>query len=103
MSMSNGLKGVSAQRAGARLNWLRGNVAGYFRLFRRKPRRMVTPRWRRPFHLAAAALVVTATVLATMIAADAPAVAVAQRMPEWLIEGFDRLTDFGKSFWFLVP
>jgi membrane-associated phospholipid phosphatase len=103
VSISNGLKRVSAQRAGARFSWLRANVAGYFRLVRRKPRRMVTPRWRRPFQLAAAVLITTAAVVATMIMVDAPAVAAAQRMPEWLIEDFDHLTDFGKSFWFLVP
>ena len=27
----------------------------------------------------------------------------AQRVPEWLIEVFDEVTDFGKSVWFLVP
>jgi membrane-associated phospholipid phosphatase len=103
VSLSGGLKRIPPQRVGARLNLLRANVVEYFRLFQRKPRRMVTPCWRRPFRLGAAALLVTTIVVATMIVVDSPAVALAQRMPEWLIEDFDRLTDFGKSPWFLVP
>jgi len=38
-----------------------------------------------------------------MIVVDTPSVAVAQRVPEWLIEAFDQVTDFGKSVWFVVP
>ena len=38
-----------------------------------------------------------------MTALDAPAITAARRVPEWLILTFDYVTDFGKSFWFLVP
>jgi len=64
---------------------------------------MVTPRWRRPLYLGSGALVVIAIVAAMMMAVDAPAVGLVARVPEWLIEKFDQVTDFGKSPWFLVP
>jgi len=103
VTLSGGLKHVPAQQLGARLTRLRGNLAGYLSLFQRKPRRMVTPAWRRPFHVGVIALVAVAAIAAVMITLDASAVALAQHLPEWLIEDFDRLTDFGKSPWFLVP
>ena len=103
MSLSGGVKRVPAQRLGARLSFLRSNAAGYFRLFQRKPRWTVTPRWRCLPRLAVAALLGVVVVVATMIVIDVPAVGLAQRLPEWVIEDFDRLTDFGKSPWFLVP
>jgi undecaprenyl-diphosphatase len=103
VSLSGGVSPVLAQRLAARLSLLRANVAEYFRLLQRKPRRLVTPRWRRPLRLGTAALIAVAAVVATMIMVDASAVGFAQRLPEWLIEDFDQLTDFGKSPWFLVP
>ena len=36
----------------------------------------------------------------TMIALDAWAIREAQRLPVWLTNVFDELTDFGKSGWF---
>jgi membrane-associated phospholipid phosphatase len=103
VSARGGLEPVAADRGAARLHWLRANVAQYFSLFKRKPTLASTPAWRRPLRLRIGAVAVTVIVAATMIAVDAPAVAVAQRMPEWLIEAFDQVTDFGKSVWFLVP
>jgi undecaprenyl-diphosphatase len=103
MSLSGGVSPVPAQRLAARLSLLRANVAEYFRLLQRKPRRLVTPRWRRPLRLGSAALIAVAAVVTCMIMLDSPAVGLAQRLPEWLIEDFDQLTDYGKSPWFLVP
>ena len=82
---------------------LRANVAGYFALFGRKPRFTATPAWRTPDRFGVGAVVVVAAIAVTMVAVDARAIQVAQRVPPWLIEIFDQVTDFGKSGWFLVP
>jgi membrane-associated phospholipid phosphatase len=111
VSVSGGLKPVAADCGLARLRWARANVAQYFSLVLRKPRSAagpadrpaVTPMWRSPRRLGIGAGVVGVIVAAVMIVIDAPSVAVAQRMPEWLITAFDQVTDFGKSVWFLVP
>jgi membrane-associated phospholipid phosphatase len=97
------VKQVAADSATARLQWLRANAARYFALFGRQPRSVVRPAWRRPLRLGAGAALVIVIVAATMMVVDAPGVGVAQRVPEWLITAFDRVTDFGKSVWILVP
>jgi undecaprenyl-diphosphatase len=38
-----------------------------------------------------------------MMIVDAPSISVVQRLPQWLVASFDRITDFGRSVWFLVP
>jgi membrane-associated phospholipid phosphatase len=101
--MSNRLKQVSAHGRGAWLQSVWRNVDWYFALFRRKPRFAAVPRWRTPHRLGVGTAIVIAVVVTTMIAVDAPAVTWAQRVPEWLIRLFDHVTDFGKSFWLLVP
>ena len=95
--------GVKQGRPAAWLQRLHANVAGYFALFGRKPRFAATPAWRTPRRLGVGAVAVIAAIAVTMIAVDARAIAVAQRLPERLIEMFDQVTHFGKSFWFLVP
>ena len=101
MTLSGPLANVSAKDT--RLQWARANVARAFAFFGRKRRSTATPLWRRPLRLGVAVLAVIAVVALTMIAADAWAVGAAQRVPEPLIELFDRVTDLGKSFWFLAP
>jgi membrane-associated phospholipid phosphatase len=101
VSVSGPLENVPAD--GTRLQWARANVARSFAFFGRKPRSTVTPRWRRPLRLGVAALAMIAVIAATMSVADAWAVAAGQRVPERLIVLFDRVTDFGKSVWLLVP
>ena len=39
----------------------------------------------------------------TMMMVDAASIDAVGRLPLWLIATFDRLTDFGKSIWFLAP
>jgi membrane-associated phospholipid phosphatase len=51
----------------------------------------------------ARAAVAVALVLATMVLIDGWAVNAARGLPAWLAHGFDFLTDFGKSEWFLIP
>lgn len=101
MSLSGPLANVSVD--GTRLQWACANVVRAFAFFGRKRRSGATPRWRTPLRLGIAAAAGIAVIALTMIAADAWAVGVAQRVPEAVIELFDRITDLGKSFWFLVP
>jgi membrane-associated phospholipid phosphatase len=104
VSVSDRLKQVPAGRgSGAWPQWVRGNAARYFALFRRKPRASAMPMWRTPYRVGLAAIVVVAVTAETMIAVDAWAVTLVRRMPEWLITTFDHLTDLGKSVWLLVP
>jgi membrane-associated phospholipid phosphatase len=103
VSVSGGLKPAAADCRLARLCWARANVAQYLALFRRKPRPAAAPTWRAPLRLGIGAVVAGVIIAAVMIVIDAPAVAVAQRLPERLITAFDQVTDFGKSVWFLVP
>jgi undecaprenyl-diphosphatase len=103
MSMSNRLKQVSAYGCGAWLQAARRNVDWYLALFRRKPRFAAVPRWRTPHRLRVGAAIVVAVVVTAMFVVDAWAVTWAQRLPESLIRLFDHITDFGKSFWLLVP
>ena len=90
MSMNGRLK--QAAHPAAPLQWVRANVVGYFALFRRKPRFEATPAWRTPRRLAVGTVVVIAVIAATMIAVDARAVGVVQRLPAPLIEMFDQVT-----------
>jgi membrane-associated phospholipid phosphatase len=103
MSLGNPLRQVSATGAAARLYWLRANIAWSLALFARPPKSTVTPKWRAPLRLAVGTLAGVVIVAATMIALDAPAVTAARQAPAWLIEFFDHITGYGKSFWFLVP
>jgi membrane-associated phospholipid phosphatase len=103
VSVSGKLEPAAAGRGTVRLQRVRTNAARYFALLGRKPRSAATPIWRNPLRLGGGALAVVAAIAATMIVADTWAIGVAQRVPEWLIEIFDQVTDFGKSVWFLVP
>ena len=103
MSVSGKLEPAAAGRGTVWLQRVRTNAARYFALLARMPRSAATPIWRTPLRLGGGALAVVAAITATMIVADTWAIGVAQRVPEWLIEIFDQVTDFGKSVWFLVP
>jgi undecaprenyl-diphosphatase len=88
---------------GTRLQWMRANAERYIALFRRKPRTIAIPPWRAPLRFGVGAVVVVAVIAATMVWVDARAVSAARHLPEWLILIFDHITEFGKSFWLLVP
>jgi undecaprenyl-diphosphatase len=102
VSVSGGLKQAAAGGS-ARLQWMRANAASYFAVLGRPRRFAATPIWRTPSRLGVGALAAVAVIAATMIVVDAWSVGVAQRVPEWLIEALDQITDFGKSVWFVVP
>jgi undecaprenyl-diphosphatase len=83
-----------------RLRFMRENVLAYLALFKRKPRPLaITPR----VHLAIWLVVATVSLGCTMRFVDAWAVGVAQGLPTWLIGVLDRITDFGRLTWILVP
>jgi membrane-associated phospholipid phosphatase len=103
VSESGAIKPAAMARVPAWPRWARANVAQYFGLFGRRPRAFSTPAWRRPPRLVIGAVVTLVVTAATMIWVDRPAIWVAQRVPEPLIDAFDQLTDFGKSVRFLVP
>jgi membrane-associated phospholipid phosphatase len=103
VSVSGRFRQLQAERVGTRLQWMRANVERYIALFRRKPRTTAIPLWRAPLRFGVGAGVVVAVIAATMIAVDAWAATSARHLPEWLILTFDHITEFGKSFWLLVP
>src|SRR5262249_37726427 len=78
-------------------------ISRWLSLFARKPRFAAAPAWRSRLRLGLGALVVIATLAATMIMVDARAIAAVRQLPEWLVAPFDQVTDFGKSVWLLVP
>jgi hypothetical protein len=104
MSASDGLKQSPVQGERAilsRLKYLRGNVAGYFKLFARKPQPAL--KTSAPFRLGAGTLGAAAVIVITMMMIDAPSIDGVAHLPHWLIATFDRLTDLGISVWFLAP
>ena len=98
--MNDRLKHAAAE---PRAQWMRANAAQYFAYFQREPRFAAKVVWRQSLRLGIGTAIFLAIIAATMTAIDARAVALARSLPEWLIEIFDFVTDFGKSFWFLVP
>jgi undecaprenyl-diphosphatase len=83
---------------------VRANVTAYLALLVRAPRAGAVFAWRTPpLRVAVGAIVAVVAILATMIVVDAWAIAQAQRLPVWLVDLFNEITDFGKSGWFLVP
>ena len=103
MSVGDQLKQAPADRAATRLHWVRANLAWSFALLGRQRKSAATPVWRALLRLATGSVVGIAVIAVTMIVIDAPAVTAAQRAPEWLVQIFDHVTEFGKSFWFLIP
>jgi len=100
VTMNDRLKHAAAE---PRAQWMRANAARYFAYFQREPRFAAQAIWRQSLRLGIGTAIFLAIVAATMTAIDARAVTLARSVPEWLIEIFDFVTDFGKSFWFLVP
>jgi undecaprenyl-diphosphatase len=95
----------TAARDMSRPQWIRANIAAFVALLRRPSRLRAATRfaWRAPLRLAAGAVLAVAAVVAAMIVADAWAIAQIPRLPPWLVDAFDAVTDFGKAGWLLVP
>lgn len=65
----------------------------------RSPRRWPLP----PNQLAIAAGVTVAVFVFLMLTIDAAAIRGVGHVPRWIVSGFDEITDYGKSGWFLWP
>jgi undecaprenyl-diphosphatase len=61
------------------------------------------PRLPAPQKLAVAAGIAVLAFLVAMVLIDAAAINAVGRAPHWIVWFFDRITDFGKSGWFLWP
>lgn len=97
---------MSFGRAGTERRSLRGiagNLGAWLGLIVRERRfkasRLLPPTRR----LALGAVVGLLLVAAAMVFLDAPAMSTARGLPLWLVNGFNEVTDYGKSGWFLVP
>jgi len=104
VSAAGGIKTAVAERALSRPQWVRANVAAVFALLVRAPRAEAVFGWRTPLlRLVVGAIVAVVAILATMLVLDAWAIAQARRLPVWLVDAFNEITEFGRSGWFLVP
>lgn len=79
-------------------------TTGFF-LFTRKTRRELgrRPARKRLRHLVGGSLTCIVVIAAVTVYFDAWSIAAARLLPEWLVEVFNRISDFGKSGWFLWP
>jgi undecaprenyl-diphosphatase len=79
------------------------NLAAWLSLTGR-PRRFKAGRLLPPTRrLAAGAAAGIVLVGIAMVFLDARGVSFARSLPPWLVDGFNEITDYGKSAWFLVP
>lgn len=103
MTMANG---VDRGPRGDAPAWRRcaDNVVAAVTVLARPARIRPAERWLLPTrHLLIAALVTLVFFVVVMVVFDARASAAAGRMPRWLIDFFDNITDYGKSGYFLWP
>jgi membrane-associated phospholipid phosphatase len=104
MSTAGWLKAVAADRTMSRPQWLRANILAWFALLMRAPRARAAFAWRTPpLRVAVGIIVALVAVLVTMVVADAWTIEQARRLPVWLPNLFNEITDFGRSGWFLWP
>jgi undecaprenyl-diphosphatase len=80
-----------------------GNCRGWALLLVRSPRAATKPAWRTPPRLWRIGVLACLAVAGTMVFLDAPTITAVGRLPVWVVDTFNFLTDFGTSDWFLVP
>lgn len=68
---------------------------------RRIPARYFTPR--SPGTIVAVCAVALVAIILLMFLIDAQTILAVRTLPPWIVRPFDRITDFGKSGWFLWP
>jgi undecaprenyl-diphosphatase len=93
----------SAGAVAARLAMIVENIGGGLAILVRRPRptsAALTPAWRR---FALHGLLTVGAVALSMAFLDQPVHELATGLPQWLIDVFDAVTDFGRSGWILVP
>jgi undecaprenyl-diphosphatase len=59
--------------------------------------------WQSTVGLAGLIIVAVPVVVAAMLLVDSSAIALQRFLPDWLVAGFDEITDYGKSGWILFP
>jgi membrane-associated phospholipid phosphatase len=80
-------------------NTLVGWLALVVRPLKFSQSRLLPPRQRLALGAAAGILLVSLA----MLVLDVRGVALARELPQWLVDTFDEITDFGKSGWLLIP
>jgi undecaprenyl-diphosphatase len=103
MTMANGIESGPPAAATA---WRRcaNNVVAAIAVLTRPPRIYPTKPWLLPTrHLLFMAVALVAIFLLVMLVWDAPASRAAAKLPRWVIDFFDTITDYGKSGYFLWP
>lgn len=83
---------------------LAANVGGFLRLLARSPRAGAPflPLWPRGT-LLIGALTAIAAIGLVMVLIDASSLTLQPYLPRWLVQGFNDITDYGRSGWFLWP
>jgi undecaprenyl-diphosphatase len=93
----------SAGAVAARLAAIVENIGGGLAILVRRPRPTpvaLTAAWRR---FAVHGLLTAGAIALSMTLLDQPVHALAAGLPQWLIDAFYAITDFGRSGWILVP
>jgi undecaprenyl-diphosphatase len=104
VSVAGELKPPAAKQARPRRRWVLANARDLLALLGREPRAGVArPAWRAPARLAVGCPLALAIIAATMALLDARIIIAVGSLPGWLVDLFNRLTDYGTSDWFLVP
>ena len=100
MIVGGGAK-VNEQRRLAPLGHVSPNVSAWLAMLRRAPRGRVgsAPGW----VIAAWVVAAVAAIAIITVVTDVSAVTQAARLPQWFVDIFGEITDFGKSGWVLVP
>jgi membrane-associated phospholipid phosphatase len=103
MSASNHVKAATQQAPSRsfRLAGVRDNAVAYLSLFARSPRSSFAGF--ALVHLGPTTLLALALIIVSMLIADASSIGGVAALPLWVIASFDRITDFGRSVWFLAP
>lgn len=99
MSVTGGLQQSSDRWASPRRAL--ENLALWSMLLIRRPR--VRIGWRPRPMLAVVTIVSLAAIVTSMFLYDSAASAWAHGLPQWFLDAFDKITDFGRSGWFLFP
>jgi membrane-associated phospholipid phosphatase len=104
MTAANELKSEFGGAAASGLRRCAGNVLAAFAMLARPTRIHSRDPWIPPLRqFAIAAAVFVAVFVFGMIFIDVAVIRGVARLPRWVIDFFDAITDYGKSGWFLWP
>jgi membrane-associated phospholipid phosphatase len=103
MSLASGVKSMAG--GGSALQRMLANARGFLALLVRETR-VPAHRgllWPLSGRIVSGALITIAALILIMFIADAWAIRQARTLPQWLVDVFNEITDFGRSGWFLWP